>query len=196
MTAPTFFVFCPSGARVPGGQQSLQQRRPRVSEADGQGEGGGGNNKSIYLARDGPDSQPCGVGQEWQRRYVWIWVWYEAHARSTELCGSTYGAEWTGVAVEGVELINETRRDPLGAFLFGAGLFGLAQGRRLAGGCAVPCVPCRDGSARDAGRYAGTDLMTTQPGLVICRRAGGQAGRWPVAAAAGKQEDSSSRPSM
>ncbi|EUC29168.1 hypothetical protein COCCADRAFT_29705 [Bipolaris zeicola 26-R-13] len=130
MTAPTFFVFCPSGARVPGGQQSLQQRRPRVSEADGQGEGGGGNNKSIYLARDGPDSQPCGVGQEWQRRYVWIWVWYEAHARSTELCGSTYGAEWTGVAVEGVELINETRRDPLGAFLFGAGLFGLAQGRR------------------------------------------------------------------
>lgn len=121
-----------------------------------------------------------------------------AHAHETERRGSTHGAEWTAMADEGVELINETRRDPLGAFLFGAGLFGLARARRLAGGCAVPCVPCRDGSARDAGRYAGTDLMTTQPGLVICRRAGGQPGRqgvgrwWWRRRRAGRQD--SSRP--
>ena len=104
------------------------------------------------------------------------------HTRRSVVVAHTHSAEWTGVAEEGVELINETRRDPLSAFLFGAGLFGLAQGRRLAGGCAVPC---RDGSARDAGRYAGTDLMTTQPGLVICRRAGGQAGRRAGRALAG-----------
>ncbi|KAF5847066.1 hypothetical protein GGP41_003324 [Bipolaris sorokiniana] len=53
------------------------------------------------------------------------------HTRRSVVVAHTHSAEWTGVAEEGVELINETRRDPLSAFLFAHACF--THMARLAG---------------------------------------------------------------